>query len=338
MAFVVGNKTFSSLRDAQAYLDSLQEFGGGGSITPFDTSLLAGSGDRTSTRMFTNDQEMSPEEFASGVTAPAFITESSGGDVFKEPAEIDPSEQIGPTEELGIEDSIFQILMETIIGEQGIPEGVSAEAIAAIRGDFGPTTTPEELQEIAIDIAEAGGFDEWLAQQDLEGPPEELPTELEEEEVDIDADTTLEDEIGVEPDMPIDIPFPDLPPREEGEEGEGENGEGTGAEGEGEGTGRGQDRGDGEETPRGGGFGGGSVDYDPVGQSEQDPFRVVFGPIAAGSSGEGVGEGGGVASTGMLTPRFNPYMASIGYTPVAVPKPILPQAPIVSSLFSEFLS
>ena len=52
MAFVVGNKTFSSLRDAQAYLDSLQEFGGGGSITPFDTSLLTGSGDRTSTRMF----------------------------------------------------------------------------------------------------------------------------------------------------------------------------------------------------------------------------------------------------------------------------------------------
>ena len=307
MAFVVGNKTFSSLRDAQTYLDSLQEFGGGGSITPFDTSLLTGSGDRTSTRMFTNDQEMSPEDI------------------------------IGPTEDFGVEDSIFQILYDTIIGEQGIPEGVSPEVLEALRGDFGPTTTPEELQEIAIDIAEAGGFDEWLAQQDLEGPPEELPTELE-EEVDIDADTTLEDEIGVEPDMPIDIPFPDLPPREEGEEGEGENGEGTGAEGEGEGTGRGQDRGDGEETPRGGGFGGGSVDYDPVGQSEQDPFRVVFGPIAAGSSGEGVGEGGGVASTGMLTPRFNPYMASIGYTPVAVPKPILPQAPIVSSLFSEFLS
>lgn len=42
MAFVVGNKAFSSLGDAQAYLDSLQEFGGGGSITPFDTSLLTG--------------------------------------------------------------------------------------------------------------------------------------------------------------------------------------------------------------------------------------------------------------------------------------------------------
>ena len=39
---------------------------------------------RPITGMFTNVQEMSPEEFASGVTAPAFITESSGGDVFKE--------------------------------------------------------------------------------------------------------------------------------------------------------------------------------------------------------------------------------------------------------------
>lgn len=185
-------------------------------------------------------------------------------------------------------------------------------------------------------IENAGGYEEWLAQQDQEGPPEELPTELE-EEIDIGSDT-IDTDVEVDPDMPIYIPFPDLPPREEGDEGEGENGEGTGAEGEGTDTGRGQDRGDGEEFPRGGGRGGGSIGSDPVGRSEEDPFRVVFGPIASsGSSGEGVGEGG-VQPTSMLTPRFTPYMASIGYTPVAIPKPILPQAPIVSSLFSEFLS
>ena len=39
---------------------------------------------RPITGMFTNVQEMSPDEFASGVTAPIFITGSSGGDVFKE--------------------------------------------------------------------------------------------------------------------------------------------------------------------------------------------------------------------------------------------------------------
>ena len=143
-----------------------------------------------------------------------------------------------PTQELDpslTEDAIFQILMETIIGEQGIPEGVSAEVIEALRGDFGPTTIPAELQEVAIDIAEAGGFDEWYAQQDLEGPPEELPTELEEEVSDINEDTTLEDEIGVDPDMPINIPPPTLPPQEGNGNGEGDSdGEGEGDSDEGE--------------------------------------------------------------------------------------------------------
>ena len=312
MAYLVGNKIFSNLQDALRYSEENAMFGGGGSVSYFDESIL-------------NDPAQSQDIFRGPVL--------NSGTVFGSEFEIPPEDVIGPTETL--EDSIFQILMETIIGEQGIPEGVSAEAIAAIRGDFGPTTTPAELQEIAIDIAEAGGFDEWLAQQDLEGPPEELPTELE-EEIDIGSDTTDTD-VEVDPDMPIYIPFPDLPPREEGDEGEGENGEGTGAEGEGTDTGRGQDRGDAEEPPRGGGRGGGSIADDPVGRSEEDPFRVIFGPTVSGSSGEGVG-GGGVQPTSMLTPRFSPYMASIGYTPVAIPKPILPQAPIVSSLFSEFLS
>jgi len=251
--------------------------------------------------------------------------------------ELDVPDQRGEPTELGNVESIFEILAQVMAGTQGTIGGLDPETVAAVRSGIDPSADVEELRAIAQQILEAGGYQEWLEQQDLEGPPEELPTELE-EEIDIGR-STIDTDVDVDPDMPIYIPFPDLPPPvEEGEEGEGAEGEGTGAEGEGTGTGRGQDRGDGEEPPRGGGLGGGSVGYDPVGQSEQDPFRVVFDPIAVGSSGEGAGGGGGVASTGMLTPRFNPYMASIGYTPVAIPKPILPQAPIVSSLFSEFLS
>ena len=248
---------------------------------------------------------------------------------------IDAPDQRGEPTELGDIESIFEILSQIMGGTQGTIGGLSAETVEALRSGIDPSADEEELETIAQQILEAGGYLEWLEQQDQEGPPEELPTELE-EEIDIGSDTTDTD-VEVDPDMPIYIPFPDLPPREEGDEGEGENGEGTGAEGEGTDTGRGQDRGDGEEFPRGGGRGGGSIADDPVGRSEEDPFRVVFGPTVSGSSGEGVG-GGGVQPTSMLTPRFTPYMASIGYTPVAIPKPILPQAPIVSSLFSEFLS
>ena len=83
--------------------------------------------------------------------------------------EILPEEDMRPREDIESEDSIFQVLYDTIIGEQGIPEGVSPEAIAAIRGDFGPTSTPDELREVAQQIANAGGFDQWLASQ--EEPP-----------------------------------------------------------------------------------------------------------------------------------------------------------------------
>lgn len=397
MAFVVGNKTFSSLRDAQAYLDSLQEFGGGGSITPFDTSLLTGSGDRTSTGMFTNDQEMSPEEFASGVTAPAFITGSSGGDAFREnlidiprfedlPGQ-DPFRNMADRlfqqfiEQTQAEDDLQKWIRRNVLNDSRDPEDQDVEpsdldtlfaddtfqqiwdSIIGTIGDVPPEIRGDELksqqwynlqiQNSLQAIEDAGGYEAWLEQQETdepEGPPEELPTELE-EEVDIDADTTLEDEIGVEPDMPIDIPFPDLPPREEGE-GDSE-GNGNGADGQQEAA---QGEGDNEEyqLPDYGDIG---QDYEPPlprGQGgtiydvpiQDDPgFTVGLGVPVLGSIGSGGGDGGnggggggGVASTGMLTPRFNPYMASIGYTPVAVPKPILPQAPIVSSLFSEFLS
>lgn len=103
---------------------------------------------------------LNPPQFAVG---PGFDDQN----VFKDPAEIDPADVVGPTEELGIEDSIFQILYDTIIGEQGIPEGVSAEVIDAIKGDFGDAAGAEDLRAIAEQIAEAGGFDQWLEQQDI---------------------------------------------------------------------------------------------------------------------------------------------------------------------------
>ncbi len=240
----------------------------------------------------------------------------------------------------GVEDDIFDMLSQIMVGTQGTIEGLNPRTIAMIRGSIDPSAGTEELQEIAQEIADAGGYEAWLAQQDEVGPFDTPPTDLVEEPFeDIIFDP---DFIDVDPDMPIDIPPPTLPPREESEgEGEGagaEAGEGTGEDG-GRGSGTGESNGNGEDTPRGGGRGGGSIGYDPVGQAEQDRFPVIFNPFASGSSGDsGGGGGGGGQPTGMLDSRFKPYMASIGYAPVAIPKAILPQAPIVSSLFSEYLA
>lgn len=254
--------------------------------------------------------------------------------------EIDAPDQRGEPTELGDVENIFEILSQIMTGTQGTIGGLAPETVAALRSGIDPSADEEELETIAQQILEAGGYLEWLEQQDQEGPPEELPTELE-EEIDIGTDT-IDTDVEVDPDMPIYIPFPDLPPREEGDEGEGdENGEGTGVEGEGdeaEGEGRGQDRGDGEEPTRGGGRGGGSIGDDPVGRSEEDPFRIILSTSTSGSSGSNGGTGDTGQPTGMFKPTFDPFFASINYAPVAVPKLVLPEAPVVSSLFSEYLT
>lgn len=253
---------------------------------------------------------------------------------------IDLPDQRGEPTELGDVENIFEILSQIMTGTQGTIGGLAPETVAALRSGIDPSADEEELETIAQQILEAGGYLEWLEQQDQEGPPEELPTELE-EEIDIGSDT-IDTDVEVDPDMPIYIPFPDLPPREEGDEGEGdENGEGTGAEGEGneaEGEGRGQDRGDGEEPTRGGGRGGGSIGDDPVGRSEEDPFRIILSTSTSGSSGRNEGTGDTGQPTGMFKSTFDPFFATTNYTPVAVPKLVLPEAPVVSSLFSEYLT
>ena len=114
--------------------------------------------------------------------------------VKQNPIEIPPEDVIGPTPNLGDADDIFQILFDTIIGEQGIPEGVSPEVIEALRGDFGPTTIPAELQEVAIEIAEAGGFDEWLAQQPTGDPGDLFEPDTGFEE---DTDFSLPDQVEI---------------------------------------------------------------------------------------------------------------------------------------------
>jgi len=55
----------------------------------------------------------------------------------------------------------------------------------------------------------------------------------------------------------------------------------------------------------------------------------------------GVGVGGASAAGGVGVQRptgdFTPFMRRIPYTPVAIPKAVVPSAPIISSLFSEYL-
>ena len=283
---------------------------------------------------------------------------------------IQPGEGMEPTQELGAEDTIFQILMETIIGEQGIPEGVSAEAIEAIRsGIDSATISPRQLQEIAIDVAEAGGFDEWLESQQQEDDNDQ-----EEEEGDVVfgdpggiGDSTqssteiIFDENGNPVEIVIDPRLITLPPilgelpdeQEEGE-GEGDGGGSGGGSGGGQGSGTGQDQGGQQggyeypDYPEGdpnygypdglpGGGRGGSIYDVPV--QEEAGFTVVPAiPSISTGSGGGGGGGGGSAATKRSTPNdFTPFMRRLNYQPVALTKPILPQAPIVSSLFSEYL-
>ena len=237
--------------------------------------------------------------------------------------------------DLGTEERIFKILYDTIIKEQEVPEGVSPEVLSAITVDYSNANVAD-LEVLAEEIKEAGGWDEWYAQQqetDLEGPPEELPTELKEDPFEMpDFDVPF---IDVDPDMPINIPFPTLPPREGEGEGAGE-GEGEGDTGQ-ETTGEIPDYseiGDPNYGYPGGlprqGSGGTIDDY----RLEEPGFTVGLGIPVLGSLGGGGGGGGGSTTPrqGMFDPRFIPFMTSIGYQPVEVPEAIVP------SLFREYFT
>ena len=257
--------------------------------------------------------------------------------------EIDaPDQTIEPTE-LGDIESVFEILSQIMSGTQGTIGGISAETVEALRSGIDRSADEEELEAIAQQILDAGGYEEWLEQQDEEGPPEELPTELEEDPFEF-PDFELPP-IGVDPDMPIDIPFPGLPPREEEEEGEGEgNGGGTG-------DGRGETRRGPEDTDR---------DYDytdypdqgyepplPRGQYgtiedrrfDQPGFRIFpsFPTSSGGGNGNGDGGGGGGRTVARTAANdFTPFMARLNYQVGDPLAPVLPEQHTIRSLFSEY--
>jgi len=107
--------------------------------------------------------------------------------VKQNPIEIPPEDVIGPTIPGDIAESdteltvngrtvpeVWDMLMAVMAGTQGLPEDVPPEVIDALAGDY-PDGTPEEILIVAQEIAEAGGYDEWLAQQ----PPEQVGINLE---------------------------------------------------------------------------------------------------------------------------------------------------------------
>jgi len=114
------------------------------------------------------------------------------------------------------EESVWDMLTSIMAGRQGTIQGLNPEIIEALETSV-EGLNDDELRVVAAEIVAAGGYDAWLTQQPTGDPGGLEPdTDLEEEVIDIDEDTTLEDEIGVDPDMPITDPT--LPPLE----GEGE--------------------------------------------------------------------------------------------------------------------
>ena len=91
-----------------------------------------------------------------------------------DPIEIDtPDQDVGPSE-LGSIESIFDILMDIMAGTQGTIEGLDEKTIdsllTAVEG-----TNAEELLVVAQEIADAGGYAEWLAQQETGDPGGVVP-------------------------------------------------------------------------------------------------------------------------------------------------------------------
>jgi hypothetical protein len=86
-------------------------------------------------------------------------------------------EDEGPSGPSGADD-IYQILYNTIIGKQGLPEGVNSAILSAILGDFSEAGE-EELRVLAQQIAQAGGWEAWAEANGIETSTTTEPTLLE---------------------------------------------------------------------------------------------------------------------------------------------------------------
>ena len=89
------------------------------------------------------------------------------------------------------EESVWDMLTSIMAGTQGTIEGLDPETIDALETAI-EGSSAEELETIAQEIAEAGGYEEWLAQQ----PPEQVGINLEDFEEqfpDLDREEYFED-------------------------------------------------------------------------------------------------------------------------------------------------
>ena len=105
-----------------------------------------------------------------------------------------PGDDQRPSDNPGGEDSPFDIIMRTIVGQIGNPEDVSPEVVAVLNG-YLDGSDASELEEIGRQIVEAGGFEEWLATQDIQyGDPGGI---FEPDPTDPDTDFPAPEQVGI---------------------------------------------------------------------------------------------------------------------------------------------
>ena len=105
-----------------------------------------------------------------------------------------PGDDQRPSDNPGGEDSPFDIIMRTIVGQIGNPEDLSPEMIAVLNGYLDGSSS-SELEEVGRQIVEAGGFEEWLATQDIQyGDPGGI---FEPNPTDPDTDFTAPEQVGI---------------------------------------------------------------------------------------------------------------------------------------------
>lgn len=85
-----------------------------------------------------------------------------------------PGDDQRPSENIGGEDSPFDIIMRSVVGQIGNPDDISPEVVAVVNGYLDGSSS-SELEEVGRQIVEAGGFEQWLATQNIQyGDPGDI--------------------------------------------------------------------------------------------------------------------------------------------------------------------